>query len=497
MALRAVWRPPWQAWTLLGFAALVAIHELAPARLRGHWLILTPVLMLAAVLVLRRLWELNPAVNACGAIVLSIFGGAWSQMGLGGLPLDRLMIAIVLLQLLLRAPGITHTPRIQIRNVHLLMGLTIVYVLVSAIAAKTLTTENGYLTLVDMFGLAPFLMFVVAPAVFSGRRERDLLLATLVGIGAYLGLTAIFESLGPHGLIFPRYIARIDTEITGEKAGGPFQNSVVEGFANYACAAAAVMAFVQWHGRPKRYFAAAVALISIFGCFVTFERGVWIAAVAATVVVALATRSGRRWLVPAAAVCAVVIGGAVAISPVLSHKTSTRANDQLSVWSRENQTSAGLRMVAARPLFGFGWDRYTTNSLAYFRQPRDYPQDGYMVEEGAGSLAPPLPLHDTYLAFAVELGLVGALLWLTSLLWGIGGAIFDRRSGELRPWKLGLLAILSFYLVIALVDPHEHAFPLLLLWTWAGVAFGSEPLAARVRRSKGRPAFGLAFEGPR
>lgn len=496
MAARAVWRPPWQAWTLLGLATLALAHEVAPARLRGHWLILTPLLLLAGVLVLRKLWELNPAVNMCAAIVLSIFSGAWGQIGLGGLPLDRLLVVLVLLQFLLRAPGVAHVPRPQVRNVHLLMGLTVIYVLASATAAGTLTSKSGFLSLIDMFGVAPYLMFLVAPAVFSGRRERDLLLVTLVALGGYLGLTAIFESLGPHGLVFPHYITRVDAELPDERAGGPFQSSVVEGFATYACAVAAAIAFAQWSGRRRRCLAALVAASCIFACFVTLERGVWIAAVAGAVVAALATRTGRRWLAPAVLVCALVIGGALALSPALSHKTSIRVNNQTSVWARKNQSAAGLRMVDAKPLFGFGWDRYKSDSLDYFRQPREYPQGGYMLSEGVGSLDEPLPLHDTYLAFAVELGLVGALLWLASLLWGIGGAIFKRGPSPLRPWKLGLLALTVFYLVVAFVDPHEQAFSLLLLWIWAGVAFGSVPLSAQVRRAEralraSRSAFGV------
>lgn len=485
MPMRAVWRPPWYAWVLTGLTALLLTYKVAPDRFSGRWMILTPILVVAGVAGIRKLWDVNPAITACAAIVLTVFSGAWRQIGLGGLPFNRLLVVIVLLQILLRAPGTAHTPRLQLRNVHLLMGLAIVYVLASAALAGTLTTENGYLTVVDMFGVAPFLMFMVTPVIFSGRRERDILLATLVGLGAYLGFTAIFESLGPHGLIFPRYIARVDVELPGGRAGGPFQSSVDEGFATYACAVAAAMAFTQWHDQRKRWFAAIVAVVCTVGCFVTLERGVWIAAVAATIVAALTTRAGRRWLVPGAGLCAVVIAGALAFSPSLANKTSARTGAELSVWSRQNQTNAGLRMVAAKPLFGFGWDSYTAHSLEYFRQASTYPQVGYVLDEAiiAGH-TPPLPLHDTYLSIAVELGLIGGLLWLASLLWGVGEGIFGRRSTDLRPWKRGLLAIAVFYLVVALFDPREQAFPLMLLWCWAGVAFGSEPLSAQARRAK-------------
>lgn len=483
MTARAVWRPSWQHWTALGLLAIVVVHQVSPAHLEGRWLILTPFSTVAGVLLVRRLWELNPAVNMCVALVLSIFSGAWFQVGLRGVPLDRVMIALVLLQFFLRAPGVANVPRLRVRNVHLLMGLTVLYVLASAAAAGTLTGKSSLLALLDMFGLVPYLMLLVAPAVFSGSRERDMLLATLVGLGGYLGVTAIFESLGPHALVFPHYIARVDAELPDERAGGPFQTSVVEGFATYGCAVAAAIACSRWRGQRRRHLAAAVIVVCLCGCFLTLERGVWIAAVAATVAAALMSKAGRRRLVPAALLGAVAITAALTLSSSLSQKTSTRVNATSSVWARQNQTAAGLRMVAAKPLFGFGWERYKRDSLGYFRQAKAYPMSGYMLSEGVGSFEPPLPLHDTYLAYAVELGLLGALLWLATLLWGIGGAIFARGAPELRPWKIGLLAMGVFYLVVAFVDPHEQAFSLLLLWTWAGVALGSEPLSEQARRA--------------
>jgi putative inorganic carbon (hco3(-)) transporter len=478
MPVRAVWRPPWYAWALLGLTALALIYKLAPGRLHGHGSILVPLLVLVGVLALRKLWELPPAVTVCAVIVLAIFSGAWQRIGLGGLPLDRLLIIVVLLQFLLRAPGIAHVPRLQLRNVHLLLGLTIVYISISALAAGTLTEEVSLLALIDKVGITPYLLFLVAPSVFSGRRERDLLLATLVGLGLYLGLTAIFESLGPHALVFPRYILHADVELPGERAGGPFQSSVTEGFATFACAVAAVMAFSQWSGRRQRYLAVAAAVVCVFGCFLTLERGVWIAAVAGSVVAALATRTGRRWLAPGVLACAIAVGGALVISPALAHKTSTRVNDQLSVWNRQNQTSAGLRMAASRPLFGFGWGRYVSDSPEYFRQAASYPLNGISTPSKRW------PLHDSYLSYVVELGLVGALMWLFALFWGVGEGIFSRGPTDLRPWKLGLMAIAVFFLLVSVANPPPQPFTVLLMWVWAGVALGSPSLAVQAWRAR-------------
>jgi O-antigen ligase len=153
---------------------------------------------------------------------------------------------------------------------------------------------------------------------------------------------------------------------------------------------------------------------------------------------------------------------------------SNRTGDQRTVWDRQNQIAAGLRMLGAKPLFGFGWARYTQDDLGYFRQSNSYPMVGYSHAsyETVGQL---LPLHETYLAYAVELGLVGALLWLACLLWGVGGAILAPGPADLAPWKLGLFAVAICFATISLVNPYQSAFPVLLLWVWAGIARGSTP----------------------
>jgi hypothetical protein len=157
LAPRPVWRPPWYAWALLGLVALAAVYERFPERLQGPWLLITPVLLAAAILALRRLWELPPAWVMCAAIALTIFSNGWSQIGLGGVPLNRLLFMVVLFQYVLRAPGVANVPRLQVRNVHLLMCLTLIYALASAAAAGTLASRESFLPLVDVLGLTPFL----------------------------------------------------------------------------------------------------------------------------------------------------------------------------------------------------------------------------------------------------------------------------------------------------------------------------------------------------
>jgi O-antigen ligase len=475
MTARAVRTPrPW-TWAALGLAGLVLLSLLRPSSVTGLHLPLAVAVVAVGVLVVRRLWSMHPAPTMCAAIAASVFSGEWRNVGLGGLPLDRLLLAIVALQLLLGAPGVATAPRLRIRGVHTLLALTGIYVVGSAAAAGTLGQEAGFLSLMDQFGLVPFAMFLLAPAVFAGERERGLLLATLVAIGAYLGSMAIFESLGPHSLVFPRYILRLDTALPGEaRAGGPFQAVIAEGFTCYACAIAAVIALHLWRGPRARLVAGAVAVTCLFACVLTLERGVWIGVLLASLLTAIVTVRGRRLLIPLTATLALSGGVVLALSPSAAHLLSSRTGDRETVWDRQNQIAAGLRMVEARPLFGFGWGRFAHEDLDYFRQAEDRPMVGYSLAsyEAVGK---PLPLHETYLSIVVELGLVGALLWAATLLWGIGGSILARGPTELIVWKRGLLGVAACFLTIALFNPYQSAFPVLLLWIWAGVASGASP----------------------
>jgi O-antigen ligase len=483
MASRAVWRPPSYAWALLGILALAGLYEVSPQRFEGNGLLLTPLLVVAGVLVAWRLWQAPPAVTVCAAIALRIFSGAWSEIGLGGVPLDRLVILLALAQVFLHSPGAARLPSLRLRNVHLLMVAMVLYLVVSAVVAGTATSSFSVQAVVDEFGIAPYLAFLIAPAVFAGERERGWLLATLVGVGLYLGITAVFEALGPHGLVFPSYIADIDAADPSGRVNGPFQGSVAEGCAAFACAVAAAIAYRRWHGLSRRHLALAAGLLCLFACFATLERGVWIATVVATLVAALTSRQTRRWILPGAAICALLVGGLLVGSSTLSSKASDRVGDERSIWDRKNQTAAGLRMIEARPLLGFGLDRYRADSLEYFRQAEDYPMTGRVAGELIGEPETVQPLHNLYLSYGVELGLLGALLWLATLVCGVGAAVFAPGPAALHPWKRGLLAIAAFFLVVTFVNPQQPPFTALLLWTWAGVALvgAPSPLAERRR----------------
>ena len=474
MAERAAWRPPWYLWPAFGATLLALIHRQAPYLLHGQWLFFLAIGVLGLLLAIAVLWELPVAATMSVAIVLTIFSGSWESLGLPGFPFvpDRILLAVALLALLLRSPGAVGLPRVQVKGVHLLLAATTIYACGSAAVAGTLWGKAGLFDLLDRLGAIPFLMLLVAPVVFPGARERNMLLSALVGLGAYLGVTALFETVGPHALVFPRYILSADSLTPVRQAGGPFRAAISDGFACFACGTAAAVALTQWRGRRRRLFARFVLGICVLGVFCSLERGVWLAAAAGALAVGISAPELRRFVIPGVLAVAIVIGGALVVFPSLAGHATERASDQTPVWDRENQTATALRMIAARPLFGFGWDNYVNESTEYFRQAPGYPMTGFSTSDN------PLPLHDSYLSNAVELGLVGLVMWVLSLAWGLGGAIFGRGSPELRPWRLGLLAVAVFFCVLAFFDPLQQNFTELLLWIWAGLCLPGRPVLA-------------------
>ena len=180
---RIPWRVPWYLWVVAAAAVLIGIHLKAPRLLHGEMLFLVVPELVLIMLVAAILWEMPPAVMVCAGLTLTIFSGNWTTLGFPGFPFvpDRILIVAAALALALKSPGAVELPRVRIRPVHLLMLCLVLYAVASGVLAGTMGTKSTVFDLLDRLGAIPFLMFVLAPAIFPGQRERDWLLATLVG----------------------------------------------------------------------------------------------------------------------------------------------------------------------------------------------------------------------------------------------------------------------------------------------------------------------------
>lgn len=395
-----------------------------------------------------------PAVTISAGIALEIFSGQFSHLG-SPIGLDRVVLVTGIVAAVVRDLR-SDAPRLRVSGVHVLLFAISVYGLMSALFADQLV-NNAVFGLLDYLGFIPFALFFVAPAAFPTERERRILLGTLVGVGLYLGVTAVLETTGPASLIFPRYIADPNVGLHFGRARGPFVEAAGDGLAMYGCAVAAAIALRQW--RRARWVPLLALVLCIFGVIFCLTRQVWVAAVLGTVVGMLARRELRIWLIPAALAALLAIGAAFALVPGFGTRADKRVNDERPVWDRLNSDDAALRMIGDKPLLGHGWYTFGAASLSYYRQAPDRP----VTTVGR--------VHNVFLSYAVELGVLVLTAWVISIALALMGGLRRRGPPDLDDWRSGLIAFAVAWVVVANFTPMGYAFVHSLLWLLAGMTW--------------------------
>jgi putative inorganic carbon (hco3(-)) transporter len=439
----------------------------AAIRLEGYLALAALVAVLGLLALVAIAWHVDPAYLLIGALILSAFNNHWDAFGLPRFVApDRFLLIAALVAVLLRCPGARDRPRVPVRGIHALLALTLAWAVGSAIAAGTLTERDGLFGLADRFAV-PFALFLIAPIIFRTPRHRHILLAALVGFGAYLGLTAVFETLGPHALVHPTFILDPSYGYHGGRARGPFLEANANGVGLYICLVAAAIAVATWRKPGWRLAAGAVGLLCAMGLLLTLTRSVWVASVVATLGALAAFRETRRLVIPATAGAVALAVVLLAAFPQLEDRAADRKDARRSVSERRNVNAAALAMVEERPLLGFGWSTFRERNDEYFPLLEDVPQTAERR----------LAIHNVLLTFTTELGLIGASLFALGFLVAVGGAVTTRGPPALRPWRIGLLAIALFWVVVAMFAPLGQVLPTFIPWLWAGIVIGPVLLA--------------------
>ena len=474
-----------RTWLKAGVPALLVLLALAYAgQQTSRSFVLSTAIVLAALWAVAYLaWNAAPHYIFTFAIVSAPFAGNWQQLGIPGpLAPERLLLAAGILTVVLRGPAMRDRPQLRFEAAHWALLATAVYATASAFFSDTLFERAPGIQLVETFGIFPFLVFTLAPVVFPTARERAVLLTGLVAFGAYLSVTTLLEMTGPSSLVFPSYIADPDYGIHFGYGRGPFADAVANGFGLFSCALACFVAMRLWRSSFWRGIAAVVAVLCLVGTLLTLERSVWISTVAGSLALLLAAGRARRALLPVAGLGAVAIVAALLLIPGLSDKATERSDNRHTVWDRKNLAHTATNIIGDRPLLGVGWARYVETSEPYLQQSPDYPLT-----------ATNEPQHSVVLTYAVELGLIGAGLWVLCLLLGVGGALMSRGPPDLEPWRIALFALFVFFAIEESFVPPT-VFQNLCLWLWAGVVWTARyPVAATA--SAGAPAPGPVAAG--
>jgi putative inorganic carbon (hco3(-)) transporter len=419
---------------------------------------------------------LDPAWLLSAGIAADVFAARGARLGIPVSP-SRVLLAAGSLALIARATrgGRREFP-LRARPIHMLLVALVLWALGSALLSGSFSNTDSFWEFIDRLGVSPFWMFFIAPLAFGTEHQRRILLGTLVVLGGYLGLTAVFETLHVNALVWPKYILDPRYGSHGNRARGPFVEAIPNGVALFSCGVAAAMAMPAWQRPAVRRVCGLVMALCAAGCLFTLTREVWLGAAGGVLLALGGFAELRRYLIPAVATGAVMTLLALALVPGFSGAFHSRTHDSASLWARTDTARAAINMINTRPLLGFGWGQFVPDSPSYFRQADTHPLSGVGV-----------PVHNVFLLTAAELGLVGVTLWALSLLLAVGAAALDPGGPpELRMWRIGLVAIAVQFLVVANFAPSTYPFPTLVLWTWAGLVGSplTRPLPVRARRRR-------------
>lgn len=389
-----------------------------------------------------------------GSLVFNMFSGYSNYLGFPIGP-DRILFAGAV-GLLLLDPRVE---RLRFKPVYVIMAVLVVWTACSALSHGVLLETAKAYALLDRI-IVPFLMFCLGPLIFTTSRRRVMLLKTLCLIGIYLGLTAIFEIIGPNSLVWPSYIMDPNIGILFGRARGPFASAEPNGMTMGLALFASSILYTKLRGGWRRVALVGIVL-SALGTILCLTRSVWLATVVALVVIGYILPEIRRRLPALIASFVGVVAFILLAVPPIANPLIERFTMESSLYDRQNTNAAGLRIIAESPIFGIGWGRYLDVGANWIRQADTYPVTNINIE-----------IHNTFLSRAAETGLPGALMWILCV--ALGPALFlvvnrPARSSERFVWWLMLIAATCYWFFPSMSSPNPYPLPNNLFWLIGGI----------------------------
>lgn len=334
---------------------------------------------------------------------------------------------------------------------------------------------NGY--------LVPLSLFWIARHAPVQQRNVAFVHVGLAVFGIYLVLTALLEISGQWSLVFPRYIADPDLGIHFGRARGPMLQSARFGVNLIVCLAATwlVWAWQPRWGRWGRLLAIALVPLYVAAIYYTYTRSVWLGAGLAVFLIAAFTLRGRvRPLVLASMIVAVLVVGVVKKDQLITFKREySAAETRESTYMRASFTYVSWQMFKQKPLLGCGFGQFTHENRPFLGDR----STNLRLESIRGYVH-----HNTLLSVLVEIGLLGLLLYLATLLYWVRSGWKIWRDSRADVWikAHGLLLLAAFaahFLQLMLRDvsysPVENA----LIFMLAGTAMNLRTKLAETSQS--------------
>lgn len=300
------------------------------------------------------------------------------------------------------------------------------------------------------FNLLPLALYFVMRNCRFNDANLKLVALGLTGLGVYLAITAIFETRGLGGLVFPGYIMNPDYDEFLGRGRGPFLNPVSNGIFQVVGLASLWMWWPKASNR-RRAVVLCLAVLMCVGIYSTFTRSVWLGLIVAGLLAVFlpAPRRSKGGMV----VAATLIG--IMLFPIIGEKLlSFKRDTNVTVNEMENSArlrplflTVAARMFADRPLLGCGYGQYAREKYPYLQDPTS----GQPLSATKGYYQ-----HNVFLACLTELGIVGLGAMLIMLAMFARTAILTWTDPTIPFWRQQFGMLLLVFLSCHCVNGMFH-----------------------------------------
>lgn len=243
----------------------------------------------------------------------------------------------------------------------------------------------------------PFITYFIVRRIPVSKEGRDLFLKTILLIGCYLSLTAIFEHFKINALVWPKYILDPNVGLQFGRSRGPFVETAEMGRA-LNIALLTTFLILTNTDKTKKIILYIFSFFLIVGIYFTYTRGPWIGVGLALTALIFSRTELRK--VALIALCITFLGIASGYGSKLSiHGKSLFSRRKNTIENRYVAMGIAKEMAIKNPLFGIGFGKYD-------QQWPDY------VPDNAGSSFDFDGNHNTFLGIVAEVGIVGLIPYM-------------------------------------------------------------------------------------
>ncbi len=425
----------------LGIAAAVCLAFFRPRATFLVWLVIAPV----------------------GIDYLQVELGA----GLPNLTLDRgiimTMAAILLAKAFADRKGFTKPHPAEI----LLLGY-LLYCLLSLVMRPPGDLVTVVQNRFNYLGLSVMVYFVTKAVIKRKEDARSILIALVIA-GTYCSLLGVYEHIA--GKSWNSALAGADVklrwgDVGGGRSAGPFGNPVAFG------ALVGTVAFVALHlafntkQRASQALYILCALVNLYGCYLSFSRGAYLAPVVLLLLMPFVARGAKRSYIAVGLTALVVL--AVAIPVVLQNKQIyNRMYDAGTVRDRIVINATLMTVWRGNLLFGTGLGNLYD---VYWKSLTSAGGISAMVIRGGVGPKNVIGSHNTWLSMFAELGLVGGVLYVGSFLLFLGRILVLRARSPGTGiagsdlYSLILVAAIGYSLGITTYEASLFTYPTYVYW---------------------------------